>query len=197
MLHKNVTKGDGSMAERDWFQYYCAHCDSQVSGAVIGRYDHTATKLLFCPTCLKGSVYVAGVISPSAKFGATLEGLPPDVASAYDEARRCMSVNAYVASELICRKILMHIAVDKGAKEGESFVSYLNHLEAKGYITLPIKGWADTIRQNANEATHELKVISRQRAEATVIFTVELLRLVYEMEYLNSKLNVVNNTGTN
>ncbi|EEF78683.1 hypothetical protein MDMS009_2856 [Methylophaga thiooxydans DMS010] len=36
-----------------------------------------------------------------------------------------MEVNAYTAAELICRKILMHVAADKGADEGKSFAAYL------------------------------------------------------------------------
>jgi hypothetical protein len=114
-----------------------------------------------------------------------VEGLPEDVRDAYAEARLCLSVGAYTACELICRKLLIHVAADKGAdvKKGKSFESYLADLEAKGYVTPPMKPWVDLIRKHGNEATHELPPSSEGRAESTVAFTAQLLRAVYEMEY--------------
>ncbi len=98
-----------------------------------------------------------------------------------------MSVGGFTAAELVCRKILMHVAVEKGAKEGKSFASYITHLEAAGYVTPPMKPWVDLIRQHGNDSTHELDPPDAQRAESTVMFTAELLRLTYEMEHLASR----------
>jgi hypothetical protein len=98
-----------------------------------------------------------------------------------------MSVTAFTACELICRKILMHIAVEKGAKEGETFASYLTHLETQGYVTPPMKSWVDLIRQHGNKATHKIESPDKGRAESTLMFTAELLRLTYEMDYLARK----------
>lgn len=98
-----------------------------------------------------------------------------------------MKANAFTASELLCRKILMHIAVEKAAPEGKPFVFYLDHLERAGYVTPPMKGWVNAIRANGNEATHAIAAPSKERAESTVMFTAELLRLTYEMEYLAGK----------
>lgn len=81
----------------------------------------------------------------------------------------------------------MHVAVDKGAKEGDSFASYLSFLETAGFVTPPMKGWVDLIRQHGNNATHKLPASDRGRAESTVMFTAELLRIVYEMEFMASK----------
>ena len=47
-----------------------------------------------------------------------------------------------------------------------------------------MKGWVDVIRQHGNKATHELDEPDRNRAESTVMFTAELLRLTCEMEHL-------------
>jgi hypothetical protein len=93
-----------------------------------------------------------------------------------------MSVGGYVATELVCRKILMHVAVEKGAKKGSTFAEYLDHLEGEGYVTPPMKKWVGLIRTRGNEATHELTPVSKERAESTLMFTAELLRLTYEME---------------
>ncbi len=95
-----------------------------------------------------------------------------------------MGVGAFTATELLCRKILMHVAADKGANPGEPFAAYLDFLEKAGYVTPPMKGWVDLIRRHGNLAAHELPAPDQQRAESTLMFTAELLRLVYEMEYM-------------
>lgn len=97
-----------------------------------------------------------------------------------------MSINAFTAAELICRKILMHVAVDKGAKEGEPFNAYLGALESQGYITPPMKKWVDLIRKHGNDSTHKLESPDKARAESTVMFTAELLRIIYEMDHMAS-----------
>ena len=79
--------------------------------------------------CRRGSVFDTNVgVVPGVAFGPKIEGLPDDVADAYAEARRCLSAECNTAAEGMCRKILMHIAVDKKAKEGGSFASYIDYL---------------------------------------------------------------------
>jgi hypothetical protein len=150
--------------------------------------DKTYIRWLMCTNCNDASVLAKdGNIYPGVQFGPNIEGLPNDVAQAYKEARLCMSVNAFTACELICRKILMHVAVEKGAKEGETFAAYLSNLESQCYITPPMKGWVDLIRQHGNKATHRVDSPDKARAESTLMFTAELLRLTYEMDYLAKK----------
>ncbi len=185
-LHKYTHKPDGTTDDA-WSAYVCGHCGTKVSGAVVARFHGGNTYWLMCPECERGSVYTNGKIFPGVAFGPTLQGLPKDVAESYEEARRCMSVNAFTASELICRKILMHVAADKGAKEGEAFGAYLTHLESAGYITPPMKKWVDLIRKHGNDSTHRLEPPDKTRAESTVMLTAELLRVVYEMEHMASK----------
>jgi hypothetical protein len=188
--HRHITKPDGS-TEAGWATYVCGHCNTKVTGAVVATYSWQNTqgitilnKWLLCPNCSLGSVIINDRVFPGSPFGPKIQGLPADVEDAYEEARRCMEVSAYTAAELICRKILMHVAVEKGASEGESFVSYLSYLENNGYVTPPMKTWVDLIRQHGNRATHKLETPEKERAQSTVMFTAELLRLIYEMEYL-------------
>jgi len=188
--HKNITRHDGS-TEDSWETYVCGYCGTKVSGAVVARYDwedsatnRYSNKWLLCTNCTKPSSKINNTVYPGTPFGPTIQGLPSEVEASYNEARRCMEVNAYTAAELISRKILMHVAADKGAKEGESFVAYLTYLEEQGYVTPPMKGWVDLIRQHGNKSTHKLDSPEQKRARSTVMFTAELLRLVYEMEYM-------------
>jgi len=180
--HRFITKPDGS-AKDAWFKYECGHCGAKVSGAVIARHENIMW--LLCPNCGNGSVRdQKGNIHPAVTFGPYITGLPSDIAEAYEEARRSMSVSAFTGAELICRKILMYVAVEKGAKEGESFTFYLDHIEKVGYITPPMKTWVNLIRKHGNIAAHILEKPDRRRAESTLMFTAELLRIVYEMEHL-------------
>jgi hypothetical protein len=57
-----------------------------------------------------------------------VEKLPPEIEPLYNEACNCMTVGACTSAVLTCRKILMHIAVEKGAAEGQTFVAYVDHL---------------------------------------------------------------------
>jgi hypothetical protein len=169
--------------------YTCGHCNRPVSGVIVSNYVTVLGKVewVLCTNCGYGSVINDGRLYPGETFGNLIEGLPKDVLGAYSEARNCISVEAYTASELICRKILMHVAVEKGAKEKESFESYLTYLGQKGYITPPMIKWVDVIRQNGGKATHLIEAPDRKRAEGTLMFTAELLRIIYEMDYLASK----------
>lgn len=171
-----------------WETYTCPYCARDVTGAVVASYAAPGLGpwclWLRCPRCGKGAVLEEGILHPSAPFGPDIEGLPVQVAEAYDEARNCIGAGAYTAAELICRKILMYVAVDKGADAGKPFTTYLDHLEKAGYLAPAMKGWVDLIRQHGNLATHELPAPDQQEAESTVMFTAELLRLVYEMEHM-------------
>jgi len=179
-----------------WYPYTCAYCGTKITGAVValaGELNPTAvsindstlvTRWLVCTGCGGPSVATSsGQVYPSVPFGPVLEALPEEVNAAYDEARTCFSVSAFTACELICRKILMHIAVDKGAKEGDTFEHYITHLEILGYVTPPMKGWVKLIKDHGNKSTHRLAAPDKVRAQGTLMFTVELLRLTYEMEY--------------
>jgi len=81
---------------------------------------------------------------------------------------------------MACRKILMHIAVDKGADHNQSFLHYVDYLSSNGYITPDGKKWVDHIRSKGNDANHEIALMTRPDAERLLLFTDMLLRLVYE-----------------
>lgn len=180
--HREIRRPDGSTRDA-WCTYCCGHCGTKVSGAVVAR--HEGTEWLLCPNCGEGSVLdQRGNVHPGVAFGPHIEGLPASTAKAYEEARRCLSVAAYTGSELVCRKILMHVAVDKGAGEGEPFASYLDYLEAQGYVTPPMRSWVRMIRTHGNKAAHLLEESDQARAESTLMFTAELLRIIYEMEHM-------------
>ena len=169
----------------------CGHCNNAVSAYIVAT-SHPEEFVeglhLRCDICERGSYLEIITLNnqrvgiwPGSKKHREIDSLPKDVKSAYDEARNCFSVSAFTAAELICRKILMHIAVDLGANEGESFASYINHIEKEGYITTPMRPWADLIRKRGNAATHELEAVSEKGANETMEFTMTMLQVVYEL----------------
>jgi len=56
----------------------------------------------------------------------------------------------------------MHVAVEKGAKEGESFAGYLAFLEQQGYVTPPMKPWVEVIRRTAIKQHISLMSLTRK-----------------------------------
>lgn len=184
--HKGIHRMDGSTSE-SWYAYTCATCGRDVSGAVVAKTmsGGRPVRWMQCPNCGDGAVQrMDGNVHPGVAFGVKLEGLPAEVDVAYTEARNCMVVDAYGACELLCRKILMCVAVEKGAEEGDSFSSYLTYLGKKGFITDAMMGWVEIIKEHGNKATHTIEKVDKGRAESTIMFTAELLRIVYEMEFM-------------
>lgn len=95
-----------------------------------------------------------------------------------------MAANASTGSVMLCRKILMHTAVEKGAKDNLSFQQYVKWLVDERYAPRGAEGWLDYIRNRANEANHEIVVMSRDDATGVLLFTEALLRGVYELPAL-------------
>jgi hypothetical protein len=143
------------------------------------------TLWLKCPNaeCEEGSVKLRdGSVYPSAPAGRTVAGLSDDVAGAWREARIAHNVGAYTAAEMMFRKILMYVAVDKaGSKEGESFESYVNDLEANRYLTPGLKDVVDQVRQRGNGATHELPSSDEKDSLQTMAIVEYLLMSLYEL----------------
>jgi hypothetical protein len=167
--------------------YTCGHCRNVV-GPDRGFSEEpkpdsgTATQhfIYICSFCRKPTYFGWGPQTPGVPFGRDVRSLPPDVQALYDEARNCVTVNAFTGAVLLCRKILMNVAVSKGAAEGEQFITYIEYLDSKGYVPPDGKRWVDHIRQKGNEATHEIKQKWQHDAQTLITFTEMLLRFVYE-----------------
>jgi hypothetical protein len=98
-----------------------------------------------------------------------------------------MHIEAYTAAVLVGRKLLMNIAVSRGAKAGESFQSYVNHLAESGIVTNGMTEWVNEIRELGNDANHEIAVMTRDQAEGLLTFVAMLLKVVYEYPELGRR----------
>ena len=138
--------------------------------------------ICICPRCARPSFLTFELaqhrvidIVPGAAYGEAIEKLPDDVSSIYDEARKSYSVGAYTGVILICRKVLANTAIYFDAKDGQSFVSYVDYLVDNGYVPEKSKEWIDTIRTEGNKATHDKTSMNKENATKIMGFVQMLL----------------------
>ena len=166
--------------------YVCGHCGNSLAsekGWIAAQdIDRGSAHLYICHHCNRPTFFdTSEKQTPGVIFGGDVQDVDNEfVRNLYIEARNCTSKNAFTASVLCCRKLLMHIAVSKGAKEGESFLSYVEYLSNNNFIPPDAKGWVDHIRTKGNEANHEIVIMKKEDAEDLISFIEMILRLVYE-----------------
>jgi hypothetical protein len=163
-------------------KFTCAYCRSLVASdrgyTANGDVTNTYAYIRICPNCQYPTFFtLRGYQHPTAAFGKPVSHLPSqEVEALYDEARNCMRVAAYIAAVMCCKKILMNMAVTEGAKEGKSFVQYLDYLKDQGFIPAKGKEWVEYVRLKGNEASYEISVMERKDAEQFITFLETLLR---------------------
>jgi len=154
---KGWTAIDRNTNKRVFFIYVCHHCDKPTF------FDEKDEQ------------------TPGTIFGNDVDDVDDEeVKELYSEARKCTNNNAFTATVLCCRKLLMHIAVSKGAKEGLKFIEYVQYLSDNNYIPPDAKDWVDHIREKGNEANHEIKIMNEENAKDLISFSEMLLKLIYE-----------------
>lgn len=180
----------------NWRQYQvianknfkCGFCGENVAsdrGYKIGHHvDGSGGQIggmYICPNC-KGPNFISpqGEWFPGQLFGRVVKNVPDELNKLYEEARKCTKEKCYTGSVLLCRKMLMNIAVAQGAKEGLRFIEYVNYLAENGFVPPNGKKWVDHIRKKGNEATHEIALMEENDAKDLVVFTEMLLMFIYE-----------------
>jgi len=170
----------------DSLNFICGHCGSNIASdrgylgtdMQVGKHVY----IYICHVCGSPTFFDAeGFKTPGSIYGGdVLHISDADVSYLYDEARRCISINAFTASVMCCRKLIMHIAVSKGADENKSFKEYVDYLSKNNFIPFGSSDWVDQIRDKGNEANHEIKVMSEDDAKELLTFMEMLLKLIYE-----------------
>lgn len=166
----------------------CGYCGKDVGGNVGYQRNNSISderRIYICPFCENPTAFVPDSYGSRAQFprpvtGNDVGGLPKSVGELYGEVRRCMQCSSYTSAAMAMRKLLMHVAVDKGAEEGLAFAGYVRYLEDAGWVPPSGRDWVDRIRTVGNEATHEIAIVTRADAETLLDFTEMLLRIVYE-----------------
>lgn len=168
--------------------FVCGYCNTSVSSTIgmklARNQDGSGPQIggcYICPNCGGTSFFAPdGGRYPSPALGRPVKHVPADLDSLYEEARRCTSQNCYTGAVLLCRKMLMNIAVNQGAQEGLRFIEYVDYLAQKGFVPPNGRHWVDHIRKKGNEATHEITVMGEQEANDLLTFIEMLLRFIYE-----------------
>jgi len=167
--------------------FTCGYCGKETAPNKWFRDVHNYAHIYICPACTKPTFceHTTGLHTPSVRLGRDIMGISSgDIANLYNEARDCTSAGAYTAAALICRKILMNLAVQHGADGNKSFVFYVDYLAEKGFVPPNGRTWVDAIRLKGNEATHEIELMDNKDAQLVLHFTEALLRFNYEMPHL-------------
>lgn len=174
-------EGDGGVRSHS---YRCWHCGNLVAShrgwnALNPTRNMYVAGIRICPHCKYTTLFVEGKAVPAAPFGDPVEHLPAEVRTLYDEAR-AIAQSAPTAAVMICRKILMNVAVEKGADRDRSFAYYVDHLATAGYVPPGGKEWVERIREKGNEANHEIMLMGPEDAEELLSFLGMLLKFIYE-----------------
>src|SRR5262249_41499499 len=108
---------------RAWEARTCPHCGGGQMLAIAGAVQKSTSsapgpaearaRCDLCSACRKPSVLIDGVVEPSSRPLRTPHGLPPTDQAIWEEARSCLGVRAYSATVMLCRKLLLHVAVEK------------------------------------------------------------------------------------
>lgn len=176
--------------------YVCGYCNNLVASSTgyknVERRRKTTygNDILFygyiytCPHCFKPTYFSFDEkeIIPSPKYGEEIKKLPEGILSLYNQARNTYSVNAFTGVALLCRKLIMNIAVENGCEEGKKFQFYVDFLDTENYIPKKSKSWVDKIRQYGNDATHKIEDTNQQIAKDLIDFSSMLLKVIYEYQ---------------
>jgi hypothetical protein len=168
--------------------FVCGFCSHRVSSdkgykliGVNSQIPDQLAGIFLCPNC-GGPTFFTNEKEqlPSPALGNPVSQVPQTLNVLYEEARKCTTMACYTATVLLCRKMLMNIAVSEGAAEGLKFFEYVQFLADNHYVPPKGKHWVDHIRQKGNEATHEIKLMSEGDARDLLNFIEMLLRLIYD-----------------
>jgi hypothetical protein len=113
--------------EIEGVRFTCGHCGSIVgpNTAFVSGPQYSGGDpgyICICTVCSKPTFLAPDTQVPPMQFGNHVSDITDQaILTLYDEARGCASVGAYTAAVMACRKILMNIAVQKGAATGLSF----------------------------------------------------------------------------
>lgn len=177
-----------------WADVTCPHCGNQyalvVAAQVDGNFEQRPdlTAWYRCVSCQSGYVREAGVVYPAGRPLRTPLGIPFDEVQVWEETRDCLGVGANTAAVMLCRKLLLHIAVTHGlAPENAKgfapgFAECVEHLRAQELVTTRMMNWVERIRDVGNDANHNLAKITSTQALDVATFTEQLLVLTYELD---------------
>lgn len=171
--------------------YCCGHCGDTTNGRVLCETIRTSdgAHVLWCIcSCDKSEPSVitekeGDIVSqiPLAKVFHSEPDWPPDLATLYEEAATSYSAGAFTSASMVCRKLLMACACDKGDAEGRKFVQYVDYITDEVLTYSDAKTAIEKIKDIGNEANHKISFVNKVDAERALKIVTYLLRAVYSL----------------
>lgn len=137
--------------------------------------------IYICPNCGLPTFFFGTEQHPGPLLGREIRGLHSDIDAVYKELRNTAKNASYTATSLLGRKLIMHIAVEAGAKEGQTFEAYVNYLSDNHYLPPNADKLLTYMRRLGNEKNHEIKLGQKEEADRIIKFVEALLYFVYEL----------------
>ena len=170
------------------FRFCCGYCGDKVYSDVglrLGFHqDGRGAQIggvYICPSCNGPNCFdCLSTQTPKPLPGNPIKHLPEKLAQIYEETRTCIQTNANTAAVMLLRKMLMHIAVEEKAQEGQTFVYYVDFLLDNGLVPKKAKPWVDLIRTLGNEANHTISSYTQDEAIKILRFVEMILKTNYE-----------------
>jgi len=176
-----------------WTTGSCISCGTGVQMGVIAHRAHPENadiadaQWMMCVSCRQPYLRVGASTWPAARQLSSPKHLDPDVSTAWEEVVGCIAIGAFTSAAMMCRKILLHIAVANGLAPEDSngwapnFRVVVDFLVSSGVASPRMAPWVDQIRSGGNDAAHKLPATSADEANNLATFTQQLLVLNYEI----------------
>jgi len=173
------------------FESFCGHCNLPITLDAFARHTspiagQTTRRTEFytgiCPKCGKPIIhnYLNNSVLPTSRGFENIKHLPKDVETLYNEIRDAFSMNAFTCCVIAGRTLLANVAVEQGAKDGESFTFYVDYMVSSFMPHNSSKPWIDKVRSLGNNSAHKLVIGTKENAETSLKFLVAILKIVYE-----------------
>jgi uncharacterized protein YbaR (Trm112 family) len=189
--------GDYTVTEREaWSVVACPSCRNP-NMLVVARQEHdefqppgyALNAWLLCVGCGQATVGDRfGRVSPAAMEFPTPDGTPEAETNLWQEVRACLSIDAYNAVAMLCRKLLLHLVFTHERSQNPqatprrmTFAQAVQHLLDNAVIIASYEPLAKEIKDIGNKANHELPDITQEEARKIALFTYFLFTSVYEM----------------
>jgi hypothetical protein len=171
---------------------------SPVTSAYVEKDEHGYNRLaLAALRCIACRNYILGIIKhdvlrDSWVYGIhyplgnpeddVFEEIPDHIKPDFQEALRCLWVDAYNATAEMCRRALEAACIDLGASPKNVLEEMIDWLEEKRIITPGLKDVAHKVRLGGNRGAHPgqpSERIEKEHAQAIVAFSEHFFQHVY------------------
>lgn len=188
--------------QRETLPWQCRFCSRPVSVEIVARWEvipnggddwepHRWTQGR-CQACLSPLLFIQeGEYDPKEDQWGPLtqvwpeparslpRAVPEPLRQSYNEAQRCMSVNAHTAAALIARRVVEGICADHSAT-GRTLALKLEDLKNRQVLDHRLHEWSSLVKDIGNEGAHETAaLVSRRDALEVLTFVEALLDYLY------------------